>query len=53
MDFAILMQAFFLNLVQQDRLGHKDVKTTINIYAHVRPEKIEETGERFANYVNL
>ncbi len=37
----------------QDRLGHKDVKTTINIYAHVTPEKIEETGERFANYVNL
>ncbi|MDT2698500.1 site-specific integrase [Enterococcus gallinarum] len=37
----------------QERLGHKDVKTTMNIYAHVTPEKIEETGERFANYVNF
>lgn len=37
----------------QERLGHKDVKTTMNIYAHVSPEKIKETGERFANYVNF
>ncbi|EGO8312104.1 site-specific integrase [Enterococcus faecalis] len=37
----------------QDRLGHKDVKTTMNIYAHVTPEKMKETGERFANYVNF
>ncbi|MDO6299253.1 site-specific integrase [Enterococcus gallinarum] len=37
----------------QERLGHKEVKTTMNIYAHVTPEKIEETGERFANYVNF
>ena len=37
----------------QERLGHKGVKTTMNIYAHVTPEKIEETGERFANYVNF
>ncbi|MET1942811.1 site-specific integrase [Enterococcus faecalis] len=37
----------------QDRLGHKDVKTTMNIYAHVSPEKVKETGERFANYVNF
>lgn len=25
----------------------------MNIYAHVTPEKIEETGERFANYINF
>lgn len=37
----------------QERLGHKDVKTTMNIYAHVTPEKIKETGERFAQYVNF
>lgn len=37
----------------QERLGHKDVKTTMNIYTHVTPEKIKETGERFANYVNF
>lgn len=37
----------------QERLGHSDVKTTMNIYAHVTPEKIKETGERFAQYVNF
>lgn len=37
----------------QERLGHKDVKTTMNIYAHVSPEKVKETGERFASYVNF
>lgn len=37
----------------QDRLGHKDIKTTMNIYAHVTPEKMKETGERFASYVNF
>ena len=37
----------------QDRLGHKDVKTTMNIYVHVTHEKMKETGERFANYVNF
>lgn len=37
----------------QERLGYKDVKTTMNIYVHVKPEKVKETGERFANYVNF
>lgn len=37
----------------QERLGHKDVKTTMNIYTHVTPEKIKETGERFAHYVSF
>ncbi|MGX7026017.1 tyrosine-type recombinase/integrase [Vagococcus hydrophili] len=37
----------------QERLGHKDVKTTMNIYTHVTPEKVRETGERFAKYVNF
>lgn len=37
----------------QKRLGFKNIKSTMNIYAHVSPEKIEETGERFANYVNF
>lgn len=37
----------------QERLGQKDVKTTLNIYAHVTPEKVKETGERFAKYVNF
>lgn len=27
----------------QERLGHKDIKTTMNIYAHVTPLSIKET----------
>ena len=37
----------------QGRFGHKDVKTTMNIYTHVTPEKVRETGEQFAKYVNF
>ena len=37
----------------QARLGHKDIKTTMNIYAHVTEQTIEETGKRFAQYVNF
>jgi integrase len=36
----------------QDRLGHTDIKTTMNIYAHVTEKKREETAEKFANYLN-
>lgn len=37
----------------QERLGHKDIKTTMNIYTHVTPNKIKETGEQFSKYVNF
>ena len=33
--------------------GHKDIKTTMNIYAHVTPESIKETGERFATFMGI
>lgn len=35
----------------QDRLGHSDIQTTMNIYAHVTQERKEKTAEKFANYV--
>ena len=35
----------------QDRLGHADIKTTMNIYAHVTEEKKEETALKFAQYL--
>lgn len=35
----------------QERLGHKDIKTTMNIYAHVTPQSIKETGDRFAKFM--
>ncbi|MEK4713561.1 site-specific integrase [Sporosarcina sp. FSL K6-5500] len=35
----------------QDRLGHTDVQTTMNIYAHVTKEAKEEAILKFANYI--
>lgn len=37
----------------QERLGHKDIKTTMNIYAHVTPKSIKETGDRFAKFMGM
>lgn len=35
----------------QDRLGHSDIHTTMNIYAHVTQGKKEETAELFMNFM--
>lgn len=37
----------------QGRLGHKDVQTTMNIYAKVTPQMATNTGEKFANFMSL
>lgn len=37
----------------QDRLGHSDIQTTMNIYAHVSKEKKEQTADIFAKYVGI
>ncbi|MEW4354069.1 tyrosine-type recombinase/integrase [Streptococcus pneumoniae] len=37
----------------QERLGHEDIKTTMNIYAHVSKETKEQTAHKFAQYMNL
>lgn len=37
----------------QERLGHSDIKTTMDIYTHVTKNKKEETASKFANYVNF
>lgn len=37
----------------QERLGHSDIHTTMNIYAHVTKEKKEETAMKFANFLGL
>ena len=37
----------------QDRLGHSDIQTTMNIYAHVTEKAKEKTAEKFAAYVNF
>lgn len=35
----------------QDRLGHTDVQTTMNIYAHVSKECKTSAIEKFSNYL--
>lgn len=37
----------------QDRLGHEDVKTTLDIYTHVTKSAREETADKFAKYINF
>ncbi|MDO4902617.1 MAG: site-specific integrase [bacterium] len=37
----------------QERLGHEDIKTTMNIYAHVTKEIKEQTAQKFAQFMNI
>lgn len=43
----LLSEREMVNAVSE-RLGHADEATTLRIYAHVLPNKAEETAERFA-----
>lgn len=37
----------------QERLGHSDVKTTMDIYAHVTEKAKEQAAQKFAQYMNI
>lgn len=37
----------------QQRLGHKDIQTTMNIYAHVSKYSKDKTADKFANYIGF
>lgn len=37
----------------QERLGHTNIKTTLDIYTHVTEQTKEKTAEKFAKYVNF
>lgn len=37
----------------QDRLGHKNIKTTMDIYTHVTKSAREKTAEKFAKYIDF
>jgi integrase len=37
----------------QDRIGHTDIKTTMNVYAHVTQKMKDNTVEKFAKYINF
>ena len=37
----------------QERLGHSDIQTTMNIYAHVTKKQKDISAKKFANYINF
>ena len=37
----------------QDRLGHTDARTTLNIYTHVTKESKEDARLKFSNYMEI
>lgn len=37
----------------QERLGHKDIQTTMNIYAHVTKKQKDIAAEKFSTYMNF
>lgn len=49
---SILFQAGATIKEVQNRLGHADAKTTLNVYTHVTQKQQNETALKFANYLN-
>ncbi|MFJ7952192.1 tyrosine-type recombinase/integrase [Lysinibacillus sp. NPDC096418] len=37
----------------QERLGHGDIKTTMDVYAHVTEKAKDEAAQKFSNYLNI
>lgn len=37
----------------KERLGHSDIKVTMNVYTHVTKDSADNSAELFANYVNF
>ncbi|BDP92103.1 hypothetical protein EfmGK941_22850 [Enterococcus faecium] len=37
--------------IEDGRLLPNSVKTTMNIYAHVTPQSVKKTGDRFAKFM--
>nr|WP_225744499.1 tyrosine-type recombinase/integrase [Marinilactibacillus sp. Marseille-P9653] len=35
------------------RLGHGDIKTTMNVYTHTTKASIDKSTERFSNYFDF
>lgn len=48
---SILFEAGVTIKEVQDRLGHTDVQTTMNIYAHVSPERKTSAIDKYVNYL--
>lgn len=50
---SLLLQAGVPVKEVSERLGHKDVKITLEIYSHVMPEEAEKTANKFASFVGF
>src|SRR5699024_8126408 len=50
---SLLFEAGLTIQEVQDRLGHGDIKTTMDIYAHVTEKQRDKVAEKFANYINF
>lgn len=50
---SLLLQAGIPIKEVSERLGHKDIKITLEIYSHVMPEEAEKTANKFANFVGF
>ncbi|UXR73354.1 site-specific integrase [Staphylococcus sp. IVB6238] len=50
---SLLFEAGLTVQEVQDRLGHADINTTMDIYAHVTEKQREKVAEKFANYINF
>lgn len=35
------------------RMGHNDIQTTMNVYAHVTPQSKKASAEKFAMYMGI
>ena len=52
-NFNLLLQAGIPVKEVSERLGHKDITITLEIYSHVMPEEQEKTASQFANFVGF
>lgn len=50
---SLLLQAGVPIKEVSERLGHKDITITLEIYSHVMPEEKEKTAAKFANFVGF
>lgn len=50
---SLLLEASANVTEVQDRLGHTDVNTTMNIYAHATKKAKKEAIIKFSNYINM
>lgn len=50
---SLLLQAGVPVKEVSERLGHKDIKITLEIYSHVMPKEAEKTAYKFANFVGF